>query len=240
MLISLIIPAYNESTRIRRTLDQYVKDFYPGNKEIVVVPNGCTDNTLEVVQQAQKELGSEIVIHNLKEGGKGLAVQEGFKIAKGELVGFVDADGATSPTEYKKLVEAILHDKYDGAIASRWLKGAKVVGRTSPLRTVVSQGFHIINKLLFWLPVRDTQCGAKIFKNEVIKEVIPKLRVKNMAFDVELLLVAKKSGFRYKEVPTVWVDQSSSEMLGSPGKVFKTSINMFVSLIKVRLHHLFK
>ncbi len=221
-------------------MDQYVKDFYPGNKELIIVPNGCTDNTLGVVQQAQEELEDEIVIHNIKEGGKGLAVQEGFKIAKGELVGFVDADGATSPAEFRKLVETILHDEYDCAIASRWLKGAQVVGRTSPLRTIVSQGFYIINKLLFWLPVRDTQCGAKLFKREVIEKIVPKLKVKNMAFDVELLLLVKQAGYKLKEVPTIWVDQSSSEMLGSTGKLIKTSLNMFLSLIKVRFHHLFK
>ncbi len=240
MLISLVIPAYNEAKRIRKTLDKYVKEFYPGNQELIIVPNGCHDDTLEVVKQAQKELGSEIVIHNLREGGKGLAVQEGFKKARGELIGFVDADGATSPSEYRKLVETILNEKYDGAIASRWLTGSKVVDRTSFLREVASQIFYIITKILFWLPFRDTQCGAKMFRRTVVEKIIPQLKVKNMAFDVELLFMVKKAGFKVKEVPTVWIDQSSSEMLGSKSKFMKTSLIMFASLIKVRVHHLYK
>ncbi|MDD5342177.1 MAG: glycosyltransferase family 2 protein [Patescibacteria group bacterium] len=240
MLISIVIPAYNEAKRIRETLDRYVKDFYPGQTEIIVVLNGCRDDSREVVERAIKELGPAIRYFDLKTGGKGLAVHYGFQKAEGELVGFLDADGSTSPEEYRKLVEAILQKKYDGAIASRWKKGSQIIGRKSPLRKLTSQGFHLVTKLLFWLPVRDTQCGAKLFRREVVQKILPNLKEKNMAFDVELLWLAKRAGFHITEVPSVWVDKSSSEMLGSTTKLMRTSLNMFLALVKIRFQHLFK
>lgn len=238
MLLSLIIPAYNEEKRIRKTLERYVRELCPGDKEIIVVLNGCTDNTRSAVEQAIHDLGSEIKLEDLKVGGKGLAVVHGFKKAIGDLVGFVDADGATSPVEYRKLVDAVTQGKADGAVASRWLSGSHVVARTSFFREIISQTFFIITKLLFWLPFRDTQCGAKLFRRQVAQAVLPKLKVMNMAFDVELLLLAQQAKYRIVEVPTEWIDQSISATFGSPMKVIKTSFNMFFSLFKIRFQHL--
>lgn len=238
MLLSLIIPAYNEEKRIRKTLERYMQELCPGDKEIIVVLNGCTDKTRSVVEQARRDLGSEIKIEELAVGGKGLAVVHGFKKAIGDLVGFVDADGATSPIEFRKLVTAINQDQADGAVASRWLAGSHVVARTSFFREIISQAFYIITKLLFWLPFRDTQCGAKLFRRAVVQAVLPKIKVMNMAFDVELLLLTKQAKYRIVEVPTEWIDQSISATFGSPLKVIKTSLTMFVSLFKIRLQHL--
>jgi glycosyltransferase involved in cell wall biosynthesis len=235
MLISLIIPAYNEAQRIRRALDEFGKYFYPGNLELVVVLNGCRDNTREVVEQAQRELGRVIVIHELKESGKGRALKYGFQQARGDLVGYLDADGSTSPSEYQKLLEPILHEAYDGAIAARWGNGAKVVGRTTVLRTIFSYGFYVFTKILFWLPYRDTQCGAKIFRRSVIAPIVDQLQVTDMSFDVELLVLLKKAGAKIKEVPTVWIDRSSVEM--SSGKLLRASWKMFISLFKIRFSH---
>jgi glycosyltransferase involved in cell wall biosynthesis len=232
MLISVIIPAYNEEKRIRRTLDQYVGDFYPGNTEFVVVLNGCRDRTREVVEQAQRELGQSIVIHELPESGKGRAIKFGFQQARGDLIGFLDADGSTSPVEYRKLVEAILHQSYDGAIAARWGKGSQVVGRTTVLRTLFSYGFHYYTKLLFRLPYRDTQCGAKIFRRQAISQVVDQLKISGMSFDVELLVRLKQAKCRVREVPTIWIDRSSTEMTGA--KLLRTSWQMFTALLKIR------
>ncbi|MDP3964669.1 MAG: glycosyltransferase family 2 protein [bacterium] len=237
MFISIIIPAYNEATRIRKTLDRYVPSLYPGKVEYLVVLNGCTDNTSEVVKKARTELGESIHIHELEMGGKGLAIRHGFKEARGELVGFLDADGATAPEEYEKLIQALIHGRRDGAIASRWKKGSKVIARTSFFRTIASQGFHIIMKLLFWMPFRDTQCGAKIFRRHVIEKILPQLRVKNMTIDVEILYACKMAGYDIEEVPTVWIDQTNSEQFASLGKLIKTSWNMFIALIAIRFHH---
>ncbi|MBU0707630.1 glycosyltransferase family 2 protein [Patescibacteria group bacterium] len=240
MLLSLIIPAYNESKRIRKTLEAYVKKTFPGKKEIIVVLNGCTDNSREVVEQAIKELGNEIVLYEIKEGSKGKAVRYGFERAQGDIVGFLDADGATSPEEFDKLVDQIVKHGVDGAIASRWCKGSKVIGRTSVFRTIASQGFYILTKALFWMPFRDSQCGAKLFKKEVIKRILPKLKVENMAFDVEILYLIHSAGFKIREVPTVWVDQASSEQFASMTKLARVSLRMFLTIIALRFKHLFK
>lgn len=235
MLISLIIPAYNEAQRIRHTLDDYVKDFYPGNVELVVVLNGCRDNTREVVEQAQRELGHAIVIQELPQGGKGRAIKYGFQHAQGDLIGFLDADGSTSPAEYRKLVEAILHESYDGAIASRWVRGSRVVGRTTFLRTLFSYGFHYFTKMLFWLPYRDTQCGAKLFRRQVVEQIVDKLTITDMSIDIDILVQLKRAKFKIREVPTVWVDRSSAEMSGA--KLLRATGRMIVSLLKIRFSH---
>lgn len=238
MRISIIIPAYNEEKRIGQTLARYLDFFQKDKIEIITVLDGCQDNTIRVVQEYQAKSPEIIKYINIKKrGGKGAATRTGFQNAKGDLIGFVDADGATSPAEFKRLISEI--DGADAVIASRWQKGARVENRTT-LRKIVSLSFILIVKLLFWLPFADTQCGAKIFKKSVINKILSHLTVNNMVFDVEILYLAKHYGFRIKEIPTVWIDQSSSAFLGSPLSLLWKSLNMFFTLINLRFKFLFK
>jgi len=231
MNLSIIIPAYNEEKRIGRTLDGYLA-FFKENIEIIIVLNGCRDRTIDQVKKRQKQFPRIIKYLNISESiGKGAAVKHGFEMASGKLIGFVDADNATSPVEFSKLIESI--DGADVAIASRWKKGSEVINR-SFFRKMVSLGFLILVKLLFRMPFADTQCGAKLLKKEAAEQITPLLKASNMAFDVELLYLSLKKGFRVKEIPTVWVDQSSSAMLGSPLKIFSNAIKMFFTLLRIK------
>ncbi len=240
--ISIIIPAHNEEKRIRNTLEFYCRFFDMVKEEeglayeIVVVLNGCTDDTLDVVKDV-KERRSAISYIDLPEAGKGLAVKAGFEDAlkrKNDLIGFVDADMATAPEYFFELIKKIGY--HDGIIASRYMKGSKV----HPPRPKIKRWgswivYESLVKLLFGLSYQDYQCGAKLFKREVIKKVAPYLTVKQWAFDVELLYLCKKYGFSVIELPTVWVDKEGIKL-----SLIGCCIKMLMAFFKLRFQHLFK
>jgi len=238
MKISITIPAYNEAGRIGRTLQEYGAFFGTYKKagsfdfELLVVPNGCKDNTVEVVCEAQKTC-PEIRIIDLKQAGKGLAITAGFHDAlsrDNDLIGFLDADMATRPQYYYDLMSSI--GDADGIIASRYMKESKIF----PTRPFINEWgrvlvYNPITRLLFWMPYIDFQCGAKLFKRHVIEKIAPQLTVKQWAFDVELLYLCKRHDFKIKEVPTVWYDQDDSKFN------LRGGLRMLGSLFKLRLQH---
>lgn len=238
MKISIIIPAYNEEERISKTLHTYhqffnaLKSTQISDFELVVVLNGCIDNTLDVVKKIQNQLNNIHVINNAQPG-KGLAIKVGFEDAltrSNDWIGFVDADMATSPEEFYKLI--LNSDGYDGVIASRYMPGAQVYPPRPLIKRWGSKIFYeSLIRLLFGLNYYDFQCGAKIFKHHVIQTIAPFLTIKQWAFDVELLYLCKKNGFKVKESPTIWYDQAGSKLrLGS-------GLYMLGALIKLRLYY---
>src|SRR3989344_898583 len=234
----LIIPAHNEEGRIERTLISYSNYFSKKVKfkelnsfEIFVVLNNCSDGTLGVVKKVGK-LFNEIKYVDLKPGGKGFAIIQGFKrsveINDDELVGFVDADMATPPEAFYDLVRNI--NNYDGIIASRWLNESKIITGQTILRKITSRGFNFLVRILFFISFRDTQCGAKLFKKSVIREITPRLNLTKWAFDVNLLYLCKRFKFKVKEYPTVWEDIGDSKI-----NLTKTPMQMFFGIIRLRL-----
>ncbi|MEK7632017.1 MAG: glycosyltransferase [Patescibacteria group bacterium] len=233
-MLSIVIPAYNEAERIGQTLDAYLRSF-PLRTEFIIVPNGCTDGTVALVMQYQQQ-HSNIRVHVISEPvGKAVAVRTGLALATGDYVGYLDADGSTSPEEFQKLEQAL--GASDGVIASRWAPGAVVQNRAFS-RTLASLTFAALVKTLFWFPYRDTQCGAKIFSKTLLQRILPHARVRNMAFDVELLLLARRADAAIVEMPTHWVDRSRSAILGTPVQLFRTSLQMFATLFLLRLRFL--
>ncbi|MDP3970191.1 MAG: glycosyltransferase family 2 protein [bacterium] len=230
--IDIIIPAYNEEHRISDTLSQYA-NFFSNNTQLTIVLNGCTDNTHEIVKLFQQDHPEIISIINIPEAiGKGAAIIEGWKKSTADIVGFVDADNATQPDEFEKLIKTI--DGHDGVIASRFLPESQIINRQSTLRTIMSRAYILFVKLLFQLPYSDTQCGAKLFKRNVIQRILPELKHADMSFDVELLWKLKKAQTDIIEIPTIWVDKPGSAMLGSTGNFLKTGANMLAKLAKLR------
>ena len=238
--LSIVIPAYNEEKRIRGTLESYcsffklkVKTKEISDFEIVVVLNNTTDRTLEITKQVKKKY-SEIVIMDLRPGGKGFAITEGFKniLEKSKsdkhLIGFVDADMATPPNAFFDLVKNIKH--YDGIIASRWLKQSVIKTKQTLLRRFVSRGFNILVRTMFFFNYRDTQCGAKLFKKRVIEKITPELRLTEWAFDVNLLYLARRFNLKIKEFPTIWEDKQDSKV-----NLTKVPIQMFSGILRLRL-----
>lgn len=230
MRLSVVIPAYNEEERLEPMLRAYASAIGPED-ELIVVVNGSTDHTADVARRVAEDHRSIQVMEIHEKIGKGGAVRAGFARAAGTWVGFADADLATPPAEFMRLLEAAA--TADGAIASRWAPGAKVYGRTW-IRTTASLMFAGLVRLMFGLPFADTQCGAKVFHRRFLPGYLANSTVTDLAFDVELLLLLTRSGARILEVPSVWTAVPGSSTLASPVGLVRNGWRMFQSLLRLR------
>lgn len=224
--ICIIMPAYNEETRIEHTLNTYAHYFQtkPEETTFLVVANNCKDKTVKVAHGLQKH-HPNIEVIDLKPGGKGFAVKEGFLWALDhdfDLIGFVDADMATLPEYFYDLVIACANT--DGAIASRYAKGADVFPSRPWLRKVGGKLYNWMLRKQLGLPFKDTQCGAKIFTKDTIQKVTPHMTETSWAFDLELLYLCQLEGKKIKEIPTTWSDQPGSHLTIS-SKIMKEFLN---------------
>lgn len=231
MKLSIVIPAHNEEHRLLPTLDAYTEYFdqrMGGEYEIIVVVNHCSDRTESIARnkaEASKELRVLVETEHI---GKGGAVELGFREACGELIGFVDADGASPPDSFFKLVENI--GEAGCIIASRWIKGACVNPPQSWIRRFASR---VLNKLfvhgLFGLDINDSQCGAKLFRADVLKRILPEAVERGWAFDIELLCRVKRFGYGIREFPTEW-----HHIPGNPTTFVVMGLQMLASVWRVK------
>ncbi|HXE43146.1 MAG TPA: glycosyltransferase [Candidatus Baltobacteraceae bacterium] len=230
----ILIPAYNEETRIEPVLRDYAKFFeanYSNKFQILVVLNGCRDNTLGVVQKVMTDFPVVHVLEFKEPIGKGGALIEGLKFqSESELVGYVDADGATPPHSLLDLVKHI--SEADCVVGSRWMSQSVLHQEQTTLRKFFSRGFHFIVEILFLMRIRDTQCPCKLLKREVVEKIHPALRIADLAFDVNLLVSVKRAGYRIVEVPIEWTDKAGSKVTSS---LFRSSMTMFLSVLRIRL-----
>ena len=223
-MLSIIIPAYNEEYRIKPTLEAYLDFFKDKDIEIIVVMNGCTDHTLQVVQSIKDP---RIKYLNLNASGKGGALVQGFKIASGDLISYVDADNSTTPEFLNKLLENM--EDNDCVMGSRYLKESKIVIKQPITRRVASRGFNILVRTVLNLKYKDTQAGAKIFKKEAISSILDNFEAPGWAFDVNVLYKIKKKNYTIKEIPIEWKDSGGSKL-----KLRKAIPGMFISILKTR------
>src|SRR3989454_3173568 len=230
----LLIPAYNEERRIEpvlREFGQYFRDQYPGKFQLVVVLNGCKDNTLGVVKTVAARFPFISALDFPQPIGKGGALIEGLKLAPhADLIGYVDADGASPPRAFHELVK--LTDKADCVIGSRWLPGAVLHQAQTRLRRFASRCFHLVVELLFRMHIKDTQCPCKVMRRTAVEKIHSSLRIADLAFDVNLLYSFKHAGFSVLEMPTEWTDKIGSKVTSS---LFRSSLTMFLSVVRVRL-----
>ena len=231
MRLSIVIPAHNEEKRIGPMLDAYLPFFatrYGTDMEFLIVINGTTDRTEDVVSRFEQRYPIVRHIVEPRAIGKGGALMMGFAAAKGDLVGFADADGSTPPEAFQDLVDHI--GDAGVLIASRWCRGAKVSPPQPLSRRVASRVFNILTKMLFGLRLTDTQCGAKLMKREAVLKVLPNLGITRWAFDVDLLFQLKRAGYRVKEIPTVWHDVAGSKI-----EIARVSTEMLAAVTRLRL-----
>ncbi len=228
----LLIPAYNEALRIEPVLRDYARYFqeqYHGKFQLVVVLNGCTDDTLGVVRRVGTDYPAVTALDFPEPIGKGGALIEGLKLAPlADLIGYVDADGATPPHAFHDLVKHI--GGADCVIGSRWLPGAVLHVEQTGRRQFASRAFHLIVQVLFRMNLHDTQCGAKVMRREAVEKVHSSLRIADMAFDINLLYSLKRAGYHIREVPTEWTDK-----IGSKVTLVGTSLVMFLSVVRIWL-----
>lgn len=238
--VLLLIPAYNEEERIGPVLRDYAGHFrehYEGEFRMVVVLNGCRDDTLGVVEEVSKEFAEVEALNFPEPIGKGGALIDGFKKAAeagAVLTGYVDADGATPPSAFLELLHRCAKGEADCVIGSRWLPGAVLHKSQTKLRRVFSRGFHVIVGALFWMGIKDTQCPAKVVRREAVEKILESLRIADLAFDVNLLFSLRRAGFTVKEVAIEWTDKLGSKVTAN---LWRTSLVMFLSVVRLRLVH---
>ncbi len=230
----LLIPAYNEERRIEpvlRDFGRYFRESYLGKFQLVVVLNGCRDNTLGAVQRVAAEFPFISALDFPDPIGKGGALIEGLRLAPAaDLVGYVDADGASPPKAFHELVK--LTERADCVIGSRWLPGAVLHQAQTRLRRFTSRCFHLVVEALFGMHIKDTQCPCKVIRRTAVEKIYPSLRIADLAFDVNLLYSLKHAGFSVLEVPTEWTDKIGSKVTAS---LFRSSLTMFLSVVRIRL-----
>lgn len=197
MKLSVVIPAYNEEVRIVKTLEKiknYLKDF---DCEIIVVDDGSTDGTSKFAQ-----------ISYTQNMGKGYAIQKGVESAIGDLILFIDADNATPIEELSKLLKV----DADIVIGSRYLPASNIEKKQSFLRVSIGRLGNFIIRLLVVKNIKDTQCGFKLFKKNIAKELFAELRTYRFGFDIEILARAQKKGLKIVEVPVTWLHNDNSRV----------------------------
>jgi len=231
MKLSIVIPAHNEEHRLPPTLTEYA-EFFGGklgdDVELIVVVNHCSDGTEAIARKAAKSCPQIRVVVEPNRIGKGGAVELGMRMAKGDWIGFVDADGATSASVFFQLFE----NKGDEGciIGSRWIEGALVNPKQSWIRRMASR---VLNKLvvhgLFGLAVHDSQCGAKLFRREVLDKILPESTEPGWAFDIDLLCRVKRLGYVIRELPIEW-----HHVPGNPTTFMVMSMQMITSVWRVK------
>lgn len=230
----LLIPAYNEEARIEPVLRQYAEFFgknYNGKFQLVVVLNGCRDNTLGVVQRVAGDFPAVSWLDFPAPIGKGGALIEGLKLAiHADLIGYVDADGATGPAAFLSLARQL--GTADAIIGSRWLPDSVLLQAQPKLRQFISRCFHLIVEALFWMHIKDTQCPCKLMRREAVEKIHSNLRIADLAFDVNLLVSLKRAGFKVREVAIEWTDVVGSKVTSS---LLRSSLSMLLSVVRVRL-----
>jgi glycosyltransferase involved in cell wall biosynthesis len=206
--LSVVIPAYNEADRLAATLHALQRATAGQSIEVVVVDDGSSDGTAEVAR-ATLDSDHDRVVRLTRNSGKGAAVRAGVLESTGEAVVYMDADLATDLSALPEFVAAL--DHADLVVGSRMLPGAEVRDGTSD-RAVMAWVFNRLVRLLTRIESRDTQCGFKALRGSVARRLFGLARCDRFAFDVEILLLARRLDLRVVEMPVVWTAVEGSSV----------------------------
>ncbi|MBI4639557.1 MAG: glycosyltransferase family 2 protein [Candidatus Tectomicrobia bacterium] len=214
--ISLIIPAYNEERRIKNSLTtmQAFMAQQPYSAEVILVNDGSVDNTGAVIAQLIEGRENFRLLESSPNRGKGYAVRQGILAAKGKVVGFLDADLSTPISEINSVLNWLeTHPEYDGVIGSRGLPESHIEVSQPLPRQIAAKLFKLMVRVCYGLwEYHDTQCGFKFFRGEVAREIFSRQKVDGFPFDIELLCLAKKMGYRLYEMPITWANDPDSRL----------------------------
>lgn len=245
---SIILPAFNEGSRIGPGLEKalaFIRE-QGWKAEIIVVNDGSSDNTAEVIrgfmreapeltpQQAKGGLvgGPEVrLLENPGNRGKGYSVRHGMLNARGEVLLFSDADFSSPIAESVKLIEAIEQGS-DVSFGSRWLLAEMQTRRQSLLRQFVGRAYNVLSRMLLGLPYKDMQCGLKAFNRRAAETVFTRQQIERWGFDPELLFIARKFGLKMTEVPVEWAHDDRSKI-----NPLVDGIKMFWELLRIRINN---
>ena len=228
--LSIIIPSYNEETRLPETL-QRIAEYLPTLRmrtEVLVVDDGSTDRTVAIAESFHGKLTGLRVLSNGANRGKGYSVRHGMLEAQGDMVLFTDADLSAPIEEAEKLLTP-LNNGYDVAIGSRAMDRSLISTHQSIFRETAGIIFNKIVRMVLRLPFVDTQCGFKAFRRERCRIIFEQQRIEGFGFDPELLYLARHYGLRAIEIPVRWGHSEATKvnMLGD-------SLKMFADIFTIR------
>jgi dolichyl-phosphate beta-glucosyltransferase len=230
IFLSVIIPAFNEEKRLPKTLekiDNYLKN-QSYQYEILVVNDGSRDGTAKIVRDLESKIKNLRLIDNKENRGKGYVVRQGMLAAQGIFRLFTDADNSTSIEQVEKMFP-YFEEGYDIVIGSRRVKGAILDPPQPFYRQILGEIFAFLTHILIgtW-EIKDSQCGFKGFTKKVVQDVFPRCRIDRFAFDPEILIVARKRGYKIKEMPVLWRNDPESKVK------FNSMVKMAIDLLKIR------
>ena len=227
---SIVIPAYNESARIPATLKAVVDCVRARgwDAEIIVVNDGSTDTTAQIVRDIAREAHEVRLLENPGNHGKGYSVRSGVLHALGDVVMFTDSDLSAPIEEAERLFSAIASGA-DIAIGSRWLESGRQTHRQPLYRQFFGRCFNMVCRMVMQLPFADTQCGFKAFTRAAAQTVFQLQSIERWGFDPEILFIALKRGFRIVEVPVSWAHDERTRM-----SYLKDGMQMLEELATIR------
>ena len=210
---TIVIPAYNERARIVPTLEAVVSCVRRRgwDAEVVVVNDGSSDNTADLVRQFAVAAPEVRLMENPTNRGKGYSVRSGLLHAQGEIVMFSDADLSAPIEEADRLFDAIAAGA-DIAIGSRWLATSRQTHRQPMYRQIFGRCFNLLTRMVMRLPYADTQCGFKAFTRDAAQTVFQLMTIERWGFDPEILFIARKRHYRVKEVPVSWAHDARTRI----------------------------
>ncbi|WP_074655806.1 dolichyl-phosphate beta-glucosyltransferase [Terriglobus roseus] len=211
--VSIIIPAYNERERIGQTLERVLEciDRREWDAEVLVVDDGSTDGTLDIVADFMEQSERVHLLRNPSNRGKGYSVRNGLLQALGDVVMFTDADLSAPIDEAERLFDAIRAGA-DVAIGSRWLERQRQTMHQPLYRRFFGRCFNAVTRVVMGLPYADTQCGFKAFRRPAAQIIFRLQRIERWGFDPEILFIARRLRFRVKEVPVTWGHDERSKI----------------------------
>jgi dolichyl-phosphate beta-glucosyltransferase len=246
--LGIVLPAFNEESRLGPALDELFAYLcaaapqLPTAVSVMVVDDGSTDGTAALVKARAEYSGEGAVpprvdcpalgLITVAHGGKGAAVRAGMLAGEEDLLVFADADMATPPDQLHKLIAAL--EDADVALGSRIQPdGSDMRATQPPFRRLIGKVFRFAAQLWVTGPVRDTQCGFKGFRRAAAHDLFGQMRISSIVFDVDLIYLARKRGYRIKIVPIQWADRRGSRMQARPGLAFRVAWD----LIRIRFVH---
>ncbi|MDD5618290.1 MAG: glycosyltransferase [Candidatus Omnitrophica bacterium] len=199
--ISVIMPAFNEAEVIKKNVLETINTFksFGDDFEIIIIDDGSSDNTWQEINDLANKYPQVKVTRNMQNYGKGRALKKGFRQASGDYVVFLDSDIDLHPAQIETFFDILKLDNADIVIGSK--RHPNSVLNYPWSRKIVSNVYFFFIKIMFGLPIKDTQTGLKLFKYEVLKKIFPKIVVKAFAFDLEILANAHRLGYKIAEAP---------------------------------------
>lgn len=212
--VEVVIPVYNEERALPQSIP-VLKEFlesekFPYDWRILIADNASTDSTPDVGRRLEQESGGKVKYVRIERKGRGYALKQVWPSSPMDIVSYMDVDLSTGIEAFPALIRAIADEGYDVAVGSRLVKGAEV--SRSLKRRVLTFGYNTMIRSMFLIRFSDAQCGFKAVSRDVARTIVPLIEDNNWFFDTELLILAEKSGYRVKDVPVRWIEDTDSRV----------------------------